>query len=332
MFFTSGWTALPLPSPSFQGHLSRDEHWSEFLVLFSCPCDWHFWLCSDFANRDQKSFFASIHFHSSILSIKSVNELQYHSVNLRANCASRIFYDIFMPHALVIVLQQGLCEYSWGQEALMAILCSWEGVQRVCSWPWYMPCIFIRLYPDILQTHQLTRQKVLASACGFWLEHVPLSLFHGLLLLWRWCHHFPCPSNLGTGTRHWWLAVLKRLLFILRSGAGMLPPVFRSLSIIKFFFSKLISMPHHTVNSCVTSSKVFIPSGSQQKSKCRQTMTEPLILANRREHPQQSSDQDFEQLRERDDFLRYTCIKRDCCTFCVVWCHTDYCAVVNQLQ
>jgi len=61
-------------------------------------------------------------------------------------------------------------------------------------------------------------------------------------------------------------------------------------------------------------------------------MTEPLILANRREHPQQSSDQDFEQLRERDDFLRYTCIKRDCCTFCVVWCHTDYCAVVNQLQ
>ena len=26
--------------------------------------------------------------------------------------------------------------------------------------------------------------------------------FHGLLLLWRSCHHFPCPGNLGTGTRH----------------------------------------------------------------------------------------------------------------------------------
>jgi len=45
------------------------------------------------------------------------------------------------------------------------------------------------------------RQKVLASAGGFWLDQVPLSLFHGLPLLWRSCHHFPCLSNLGTGTR-----------------------------------------------------------------------------------------------------------------------------------
>jgi len=50
------------------------------------------------------------------------------------------------------------------------------------------------------------RQKVLASAGGFWLDHVPLSFFHELPVLWRSRHHFPCPSILGTGTRHWCLA------------------------------------------------------------------------------------------------------------------------------
>ena len=46
----------------------------------------------------------------------------------------------------------------------------------------------------------------------------------------------------------------------------------------------------------------------------RQTMTDPLILPSRREHPQQSVDKDVKQLRGRDASLRYTCIKRDCCT------------------
>ena len=50
-----------------------------------------------------------------------------------------------------------------------------------------------------------------------------------------------------------------------------------------------------------------------------QTMTDPLILPSRRAHPQQSVDKDVENLRGRDTSLRYTCIKRDCCTFCVVW-------------
>ena len=63
-----------------------------------------------------------------------------------------------------------------------------------------------------------------------------------------------------------------------------------------------------------------------------QTMTDPLILPSRREHPQQSVDKDVEQLRGRDASLRYNCIKRDCCTFCVVWSQTDCCAVVNLLQ
>jgi len=35
-----------------------------------------------------------------------------------------------------------------------------------------------------------------------------------------------------------------------------------------------------------------------------QTMTDPLILPSRREHPQQSVDKDNEQLRERDASLR----------------------------
>ena len=61
-------------------------------------------------------------------------------------------------------------------------------------------------------------------------------------------------------------------------------------------------------------------------------MTDPLILPSRREHPQQSVDKDVELLRGRDASLRYTCIKRDCCTFCVVWSQTDGCAVVNLLQ
>ena len=48
------------------------------------------------------------------------------------------------------------------------------------------------------------RQKVLTSAGGIWLdrEPVPLSLFYGPPLLWCSCHHFPCPSNTGTGTCH----------------------------------------------------------------------------------------------------------------------------------
>jgi len=63
-----------------------------------------------------------------------------------------------------------------------------------------------------------------------------------------------------------------------------------------------------------------------------QTMTDLLILSSRRENPQQSVDKDIEQLRGCNASLRYTCIKRDCCAFCVVWSQTDCCAVVNLLQ
>jgi len=46
-----------------------------------------FWLCNDFANRDQKSSFATFQSHSSMSLIKSVNELR---LNV-GQCFSRIF-------------------------------------------------------------------------------------------------------------------------------------------------------------------------------------------------------------------------------------------------
>ena len=84
-----------------------------FWSIFSAHVTDTFCLFNHFANRDQKSLFATFQSYSSISSIKSVNELQCDSVNVRANCNSiHFFYDIFMPHALVNVLQQGLREYS----------------------------------------------------------------------------------------------------------------------------------------------------------------------------------------------------------------------------
>ena len=64
---------------------------ASFLSSFSTQVTDTFELCNDFANRDQKSSFATFHSHSSISSINSVNELQCHSVNARANCASKNF-------------------------------------------------------------------------------------------------------------------------------------------------------------------------------------------------------------------------------------------------
>ena len=63
-----------------------------------------------------------------------------------------------------------------------------------------------------------------------------------------------------------------------------------------------------------------------------QTMTDLLILPSRREHPQQSVDKDIDHLRERDASLHYICIKRDCCTFCVVWSQIDWNAEMKLFQ
>ena len=71
--------------------LFSDEHWSEFLVYFFCPCDWHFLtvqqLCQSW------SLFATFQSHSFISSIKSVNELQRHSVNASGNYACMCMSD-----------------------------------------------------------------------------------------------------------------------------------------------------------------------------------------------------------------------------------------------
>jgi len=46
----------------------------------------------DFANHDHMSLFATFQSHSSISSIRSVNQLQCHCSNVRANCASIMFF------------------------------------------------------------------------------------------------------------------------------------------------------------------------------------------------------------------------------------------------
>ena len=205
----------------------------------------------------------------------------------------------------------------------------------------------------------------LASAGDFWLGHVPLSIFHVLPLLWHSCHYSPCPSNLGTRTHHWWLAFWD----VCHLSSDLLSLRFRSLSITsKIFFlpwspcyTRLVnstpSMLHHVIELRTTSSKVCIPSGVSANIEMLsmkpmyikliavvgiftvvflvlanlQTMIDPLILPSCCEHPQQSVDKDVEQLRGRDASLPYTCIKHDCCTFCVVWSQTvwDCWAVVN---
>jgi len=115
------------------------------------------------------------------------------------------------------------------------------------------------------------RQKVLALAGGFWLGHVPLSPFHVLPLLWRSCHHSPCLSNLGTGTRHWCLAFWDvRYLF-----SDLVPACFPfafdpcQLRARKFFQHW---SPRHTMlwTPAQRFAKFFFILGSQQRSRCRE--------------------------------------------------------------
>ena len=72
-------------------HLFRDEHWSEFLVLFFCPCDWHFFTVQRLCQSWLEVFLCYVPVPQLHLSIKSVNELQCHSVDVRVNCANIFF-------------------------------------------------------------------------------------------------------------------------------------------------------------------------------------------------------------------------------------------------
>ena len=139
-------------------------------------------------------------------------------------------------------------------------------------------------------------------------------------------------------------SVLRRSAFILRSGAGVLSPRFRSLSITskKVFYVGLLATPccellHHVLQNLhsfwdLSKNRDVVDETYVIKLLAvvgvltavilvlanLQIMTDLLILPSRRAHPQQSVDKDVEQLRARDASLRYTCIKRDCCTFCIV--------------
>jgi len=48
---------------------------ASFWSIFPAHVIETFWLCNDFAYRDQKSLFATFQSHSSISSIKTVNEV-----------------------------------------------------------------------------------------------------------------------------------------------------------------------------------------------------------------------------------------------------------------
>ena len=179
-----------------------------------------FWLCNNFANRGQKSWSATFQSHSSISSVKSVNELQRHSVNVRANCAN------------IIVFTTSSCRMHWSTYCNKA--CTSSSDCRGHSWP---PFAVGKVYRDFAVDHGTCHAflyactqmfcrpskslcdhsmkaaenwKVLIPFCakrsvsagGIRLDHVPLSLFDGLPLLWCSFHHFLCPSNLVTSTHH----------------------------------------------------------------------------------------------------------------------------------
>ena len=105
------------------------------------------------------------------------------------------------------------------------------------------------------------RQKFWASVGGFWLDHVPPS-FPRTTFLVALMSPFPLPRLPRYRQASLISSILRRSTFILRSCAGMLSLRFWSLSITsQKVLLTLISVPHHVVNSCTTSSKVCIPSG-----------------------------------------------------------------------
>mmetsp|Transcript_42065 Transcript_42065/g.61835 ORF Transcript_42065/g.61835 Transcript_42065/m.61835 type:complete len:250 (-) Transcript_42065:174-923(-) len=106
------------------------------LSIFSAHVTDTCWLCNDFANRDQKSLFATFQSHSSISSIKSVNELQCHSVNVRANCASIIF------------LTTSSCRMHWSTCCSKACVSTPDG--RGHSWP---PSAVGKVYREFALDH-----------------------------------------------------------------------------------------------------------------------------------------------------------------------------------
>jgi len=80
--------------------------------------------------------FATFQSHSSILSIKSVNELQCHSVNVRANCAS------------IIIFTTSSCRVHWSTCCSKACVSTPEG--RGHSWS---PSALEKVYREFALDH-----------------------------------------------------------------------------------------------------------------------------------------------------------------------------------
>jgi len=191
---TSGWTVLPLPSSSFQGQALKWVFVPFFLPMWLTLFDWN-----DFANRDQKSLFATFQSHRSISSIRSVNELQCHSVNVRANYASIIFW---WHHHAACIVQRAAARPAWvlltaggtnGHPLQLGrfIESLWLTIVRSMNFYTLVPKFFAdppthsatiwwglpRTGRSRILSVQRVQQKILASASGLWLDHVPLSLF-----------------------------------------------------------------------------------------------------------------------------------------------------------
>ena len=211
---------------NFSGTSTKASFWS------ICPAHVTdtFWLSNDSANRDQKSLFATCQSHSSILSINLVNELQCHSVNVRANCASIILFTTTSCHKHWSTCSSRACVgtpdgrgHSWPLSAagkvyrklrltMVRAMRFYTLVPRFLADPpiysatirWGLPRARRRRFLSVRRV----RQKVLASAGGFW------SCYSRFFTYYLSCGAHvtippaisPCPGNLGTGTRDWCLA------------------------------------------------------------------------------------------------------------------------------
>ena len=176
-----------------------------------------------------------------ISSIKSVNELQGHSVNVRANCASIIFLQHLHAASIVNVLQQGLHEYSSPQGAPMATLCSQEGVYRVTKFAVDHTCHAF-LYACIQNFLQTLRAKSLCDHSMRAAENRTATI--------PFCAKSSAKSS---GVSRWLLVRSHAVLAYHSCGAHV--PISRAPVTLK-----LIPIPHHVVISCTMSSKVYIPS------------------------------------------------------------------------
>ena len=202
---------------------------ASFCFIF-CPCDSHFLTLQRLCQSWPEVFLC----HVPVPQLNFDNQVSKGVAVLPFQCVCWLrwhifFYDIFMPHTLMIgqraaarpawvLLTAGgnhghplqLGRYTASLHLIMVrAMRFYTLVPRFSADP---PTHFATIRWGLHRTRRRyflsvrrVRQKVLASAGGFWLDRVPISPFHGLPLLWRSCHNFPCPSNLVTGTRHWCL-------------------------------------------------------------------------------------------------------------------------------